>query len=41
MGADLPKSSVILNPQFKRAQPINVFVAPMGRWSDGSAAPVM
>jgi len=40
-GADLPKSPVMLNPQFKGAQPINVFVVPVGRWSDGSAAPVM
>ena len=40
-GADLPKSPVILNPQFKEAQPIDVFVVPVGRWSDGSAAPVM
>jgi len=40
-GADLPKSPVMLNPQFKGAQPIDVFVVPVGRWSDGSAAPVM
>ena len=40
-GADLPKSPVMLNPQFKGAQPIDVFIVPMGRWSDGSAAPVM
>ena len=40
-GADLPKSPVMLNPQFKNAQPIDVFVVPVGRWSDGSAAPVM
>jgi hypothetical protein len=40
-GADLPKSPVMLIPQFKGAQPIDVFVVPVGRWSDGSAAPVM
>ena len=40
-GADLPKSPVMLNPQFKGVQPIDVFVVPVGRWSDGSAAPVM
>jgi hypothetical protein len=40
-GADLPKSPVMLNPQFKGAQPIDVFVVLVGTWSDGSAAPVM
>src|SRR5579864_3501245 len=40
-GADLPKSPVMLNPQFKGTQPIDVFVVPVGRWSDGSAASVM
>jgi hypothetical protein len=40
-GADLPKSPVMLNPQFKGAQPVDVFVVPVGRWSDGSSAPVM
>ena len=40
-GADLPKSPVMLNPQFKGVQPIDVFVVPVGRWSDGAAAPVM
>ncbi len=40
-GADLPKSPVMLNPQFKGAQPIDVFVVPVGMWSDGTAAPVM
>jgi hypothetical protein len=40
-GADLPKSPVALNPQFKGAQPIDVFIVPVGRWSDGTAAPVM
>ena len=40
-GADLPKSPVMLNPQFKGVQPIDVFVVPVGRWSDGSAAPLM
>jgi len=41
-GADLPKSPVVLNPQFRDApEPIDVFMVPVGRWSDGSAAPVM
>ncbi len=40
-GADLPKSPVMLIPQFKGAQPIDVFIVPVGRWSDGSVAPVM
>jgi hypothetical protein len=40
-GADVPKSPVMLIPQFKGAQPIDVFIVPVGRWSDGSAAPVM
>jgi len=40
-GADVPESPVMLNPQFKGVQPIDVFVVPVGKWSDGSAAPVM
>jgi hypothetical protein len=41
-GADLPKSPVMLNPQFRGApEAIDVFMVPVGRWSDGSAAPVM
>lgn len=40
-GADLPKSPVMLIPQFKGAEPIDVFIVPVGRWSDGTAAPVM
>lgn len=40
-GADLPNSPVMLIPQFKGAEPINVFIVPVGRWSDGSPAPVM
>jgi hypothetical protein len=40
-GADLPKSPVMFSPQFKGAQPIDVFIVPVGRWSDGSTAPVM
>jgi hypothetical protein len=40
-GADLPRSPVMLNPQFKGVQPINVFIVPVGRWSDGTPAPVM
>jgi hypothetical protein len=40
-GADLPKSPVMLIPQFKGAQPIDVFIVPVSKWSDGSAAPAM
>ena len=40
-GADLPRSPVMLIPQFKGAQPIDVFIVPVSKWSDGSAAPVM
>jgi hypothetical protein len=41
-GADLPTSPVMLNPQFSGApEPIDVFMVPAGRWSDGTAAPVM
>ena len=40
-GADLVNSPVMLNPQFKGAEPIDVFVVPVGRWSDGTPAPVM
>ena len=40
-GADLPKSPVMLNPQFSGApEPIDVFMVPAGRWSDGTPAPV-
>jgi hypothetical protein len=39
-GADLPKSPVMLNPQFGGApEPIDVFMIPAGRWSDGTADP--
>lgn len=40
-GADLPKSPVMLIQQFKGAQPFNIFIVSVGRWSDGTAAPVM
>jgi hypothetical protein len=40
-GADLPKSPVMLIPQFKGVQPIDVFIVPLGTWSDGTPAPVM
>jgi len=39
-GADMPKSPVMLVPQFKGAQPIDVFIVPVSKWADGSAAPV-
>ena len=40
-GPDLPKSPGIMNPQFRGAQPIYVFIVFLGRRSDGSAAPVV
>jgi len=40
-GADLSKSPVMLNPQFRGApEPIDVFMVPAGWWSDGTADPV-
>ena len=38
-GADLPKSPVMLNPQFAR-EGIDVFMVLTGMWSDGTLAPV-
>jgi hypothetical protein len=39
-GADLPKSPVMLNPQFRGApEPIDVFMVPAGLWSDGTPDP--
>jgi hypothetical protein len=36
-GADLPHSPVMLNPQFHgNPEPIDVFMIPAGRWSDGT-----
>lgn len=41
-GADVANSPVMLNTQFRGApEPINVFMVPAGRWSDGTPAPVM
>jgi hypothetical protein len=41
-GADLPDSPVTLNPQFRDGpEPITEFVIPVGKWSDGTAAPAM
>jgi hypothetical protein len=41
-GADLPDSPVTLNPQFQGGpEPITEFVIPVGKWSDGTAAPVI
>jgi len=41
-GADLPGSPVYLNPQFQGApEPVTVFMVPVGKWSDGTAAPPM
>ena len=40
-GADLSESPVMLNPQFSGApEPIDVFMVPTGRWSDGTRAPM-
>ena len=37
LGADLPHSPVMLNPQFHGdPEPIDVFMIPVGRWSDGT-----
>jgi hypothetical protein len=38
-GADLPKSPIILNPQFA-LEGIDVFLVLTGMWSDGTLAPV-
>jgi len=38
-GADLPKSPVMLNPQFVQER-IDVFMVLTGMWSDGTPAPV-
>jgi hypothetical protein len=38
-GSDLPKSPVMLNPQFAR-EGIDVFMVLTGMWSDGTLAPV-
>lgn len=39
-GADLPGSPVLLNPQFQGApEPVTVFMIPVLKWSDGTAAP--
>ena len=40
-GGDVTNSPVMLNPQFKDAEPIDVWVISVGKWSDGSPAPVM
>lgn len=41
-GADLPDSPVTLNPQFRDGpEPITEFVIMVGKWSDGTTAPVM
>ena len=40
-GADLPGSPVMLNLQFHGApEPITVFMVPVGKWADGTAAPM-
>jgi len=40
-GADVSNSPVMLNPQFNGApEPIDVFMVPAGRWSDGTPDPV-
>ena len=40
-GDGVPNSPVMLNPQFKGAEPIDVWVISVGKWSDGTSAPVM
>jgi hypothetical protein len=40
-GADLPQSPIMLNPQFHGdPEPIDVFMIPVGRWSDGTRVPM-
>jgi hypothetical protein len=40
-GADVSKSPLMLNPQFRGApEPIDVFMVPAGWWSDGTPDPV-
>jgi hypothetical protein len=39
-GSDLPKSPVMLNPQFRGApEPIDIFMVPTSFWSDGTPDP--
>ncbi|HKD84805.1 MAG TPA: hypothetical protein VKB58_08660 [Terriglobales bacterium] len=40
-GNGVPNAPLALNPQFKDAEPIDVWVIAVGTWSDGSAAPAM
>lgn len=40
-GADLPNSPVMLGNQSTPAEPVNVFIVSVGKWSDGTPAPVM
>jgi len=41
-GADKPDTPVALLSQFRGApEPIDVFIVPTGKWSDGTPAPVM
>ena len=41
-GADQPGSPIMLSQQFLGApEPVTVFLIPAGKWSDGSAAPLM
>ena len=40
-GDGIPNSPLMLNPQFKGVEPIDVWVISVGKWSDGTPAPVM
>jgi len=40
-GDGVPNTPVLLNPQFKDVAPIDVWVISVGKWSDGTPAPVM
>ena len=40
-GDGVPNAPLMLNPQFKDAEPIDVWVIEVGKWSDGTAAPAM
>ncbi len=40
-GDGVPNAPLMLNPQFEGAEPIDVWVISVGKWSDGTPAPVM
>jgi len=40
-GDGVPNAPLMLNPQFKGVEPVDVWVISVGKWSDGTPAPVM